>query len=81
MKTYYIFDVVRNDVNCLVNARNEKSALKKYRSNMLTNGIYEIVRNNDYKYALISSYGSYVVAVPCSNPETMRKNHFLVTIE
>ena len=81
MKTYYIFDENRHDVNCLVKAKNEKSALKKYRNGLMSSGFCEIVSDQKFKYALISTFGMYVTAIECHYPEQMKNNRYLVTIE
>ena len=64
MKKFYVLDDISNDVCCIVHAKNEKSALKKY-SGFMTFGLYEIVKEND-GYKLISSYGSHFSAIPCN---------------
>ena len=79
-KMYYIFDENSNDVCCLVYAKNEKSALKKYSNGLLTVGFYYILRENN-QYFLVSTYGSRFSAIVCSNPEIMQKNQFLTVIK
>ena len=65
MKKYYILNQNNNDVCCIVHAKNEKSALKKYSSKLLTAGLYTIIKENN-AYKLISSYGSNFIAIPCN---------------
>ena len=58
LKWYRIVDEINGDVCWNVEAQNEKSALKKYRTGLLTTGIYEIIIEADGRFRLVSSYGS-----------------------
>lgn len=73
MKTFYIIDENSNDICCLVAAKNEKSALTKYKNNStLTTGLYNVVNENN-QYKLISSYGSCFTAAICHYPDKIKQ--------
>ena len=81
MKTFYIIDENNNDICCLVIAKNEKSALNKYRNGLLTSGIYNIVKTVNNTYELISSFGSIFKPVICNYPEELLKTCYLTIIK
>lgn len=58
MKCFRIVDEVNGHVCTNVEAAHERSALKKFRTGMLSSGIYEIVTEEDGRPRLVTSYGS-----------------------
>lgn len=63
MKTFEIYKagMYKNDLCCEINARNEKTALLKYRKSQISSGQYWFEKHGNYE--LYSSYGGMWFAV------------------
>lgn len=62
MKRFAIFDMVSEKVLCIIDARNGKSALNKFKQRLISAGMYEI-RKDDNKWIMCSTYGAYFKAI------------------
>lgn len=58
MKIFRIVNEVTGAVCTDVSAGYERSALKKYMTGMTSSGIYEIVKREDGRPRLVTSYGA-----------------------
>ena len=58
MRWFRIVDEINGAVCVNVEAAHERSALKKFRTGLLTSGFYDIVKESDGRPRLVSSYGS-----------------------
>lgn len=64
---YFIIDCNQNEMICIINANDKKSALEKFKLyHCLYEDVYKIVKDNEDGYKLISSYGSYFIAQKCT---------------
>lgn len=62
MKNFTIIDMISNNPVCAIPARNGKSALKKFKTGLMSTGFYEIRKEND-TWILSSTYGAYFKAI------------------
>lgn len=62
MKNFAIIDMVSNKPLCIIPAANGKSALNKFKMQLMSSGFYEIHKENE-NWVLSSSYGSYFKAM------------------
>lgn len=58
MKVFRITNEVTGTVCTNIRAGHERSALKKYMTGMMSSGIYEIVKKEDGRLRLVTSYGA-----------------------
>ncbi len=58
MKVFRIINEVTGTVCTDIRACYERSALKKYMTGMMSSGIYEIVKKEDGRPRLVTSYGA-----------------------
>lgn len=57
MKKFDVINMHNSQFCCVIEAKNQKSALNKFKKNLLSSGFYWIEKVNDYRYALLSSFG------------------------
>lgn len=61
MKNFAIIDMVSNKPLCIIPAANRKSALNKFKMQLMSSGFYEI-HKEDGNWILSSTYGAYFKA-------------------
>ena len=62
MKNFAIIDMVSSKSLCIIPAANGKSALNKFKMQLMSSRFYEIHKENE-NWVLSSSYGSYFKAM------------------